>query len=419
MESKSYEELHGVNNWDGLLDPLDLDLRTLILRYGDLCSATEQAFNKDSKYNGYSHYGKSSFFKGVMLPWADSSYEVISFLYATSRINSKLALLFHGMSNEDSEFESNWMGYIAVSNDQFSKSIGRREICVVWRGTMKNYEYIDDLLYAKQVPIEPLLSPGNDCSTDTPKIMEGWLTVYNTSDPNSEFVKVSARTQFLTRMEELIGKYKDEKVSITCTGHSLGAILAVLSAFDLAENVVKRDVNVSAFVFACPQVGNQAFKEKMQELTNLKVLIVKNEPDIVPLWPSKITKKIDNNSWVPVPSDLRGYVDVGTEILIDNKKSPYLKDESGLSGSSKVIVHHNLQVMLHTLGGWNGKNGDFDWSIAKRDLSLVNMFTGVLKEEFEIPECWWIEKNKGMVLNDDGYWILSPPDPNDHGLPVN
>ncbi|KAL4591831.1 hypothetical protein LXL04_004804 [Taraxacum kok-saghyz] len=45
------------------------------------------------KFAGYSRYGKSSFFKGVMLPWAVSKYEVTYFIYATASIDLHLPLL--------------------------------------------------------------------------------------------------------------------------------------------------------------------------------------------------------------------------------------------------------------------------------------------------------------------------------------
>ncbi|XP_076930101.1 phospholipase A1-IIdelta-like [Bidens hawaiensis] len=420
MDAQKYDELHGSDNWAGLLDPLDLDLRNLLIGYGDLSSAAERAFNNDegSFYNGYCYYGKSSFFKGVMLPWADSKYQVTSFFYATAQAK------FIPASREDSEFESNWMGYVAVSNDEYSKSIGRREICVVWRGTTRTLEWIDDIAGVEPVSAEPLL-PGTNSTgepikdpTDTPQVMGGWLTMYTTSDPNSEFIPSSARTQLWEHIKELLLKYKDEKVSLTCSGHSLGACLAVLSAFDIARNVVTPNINVSAFIFACPQVGNQCFKEKMEELPNLKVLRVKNDPDIIPFWPSKILKWVSDNVWESVPSELQEYVDVGVEILIDSKKSPYLKEESKLNDLVHPFVYHNLQGMLHTLSGWNGKNGDFDWGIVKRSLGWVNMSNDLLKKVFKVPTNWWVEKNKGMVLNDHGDWVLSPLDRHDHDLPV-
>ncbi|KAI3763039.1 hypothetical protein L1987_53486 [Smallanthus sonchifolius] len=219
-------------------------------------------------------------------------------------------------------------------------------------------------------------------------------------------------------MKDLLARYKSEKVSITCTGHSLGACLVVLSAFDLARNVVTPGINVSAFVFACPQVGNQSFKAMMEELPNLKVLRVRNNPDIIPLWPSKILKLVSDNIWESVSSELLEYVDVGVEILIDTKKSPYLKDVGKLNGMLHPSVFQNLQGMLHALSGWNGKNGDFDWGLVKRSLGWANMSSDLLKTEFKIPVSWWAEKHKGMVLNEHGDWVLSTLDRLDHDLPV-
>lgn len=437
MDSKTYEELHGSNNWAGLLDPLDLGLRNLIIGYGDLASAAERAFNNDadSLYNGLSNYGKSSFFKGAMLPWAESKYQVASFIYATASVDPVIP---SALSREGSNFESNWMGYIAVSNDEYSKLIGRREICMVWRGTNRNYEWIDDIARGFPVPAEPLfpvvtgsigapsisMGPtgavpirlsGNE--QDTPQVMAGWLTIYNTSNPNSHFIRSSARTQLLTQIKKLLIKYKDEKVSITCTGHSLGACLTVLSAFDLARNAVTPDIHVSAFIFASPQVGNQSFKDKIEELPNLKILRVKNDPDLITLWPSKILKKV-GEKWEHIFTEWLMYVDVGVEILIDTRLSPYLKDFSGLAMLSNPFVFHNLQGMLHSLSGWNGKNGEFNWSLVKRSLGWVNMSADHLKPEYKIPTNWWTEKNKGMVLTDHGDWVISPSiDLHDHDLP--
>ncbi|KAI3684623.1 hypothetical protein L6452_33847 [Arctium lappa] len=429
MASKTYEELHGSNNWDGLLDPMNPDLRTLILSYGDLASAAGRALNNNegSKYAGYSQYGKSIFFNGVMLPSAESKYTVTSFLYTTAHVDFPLPFLIHNLSRENSEFESNWMGYVAVSNDEYSKSIGRREICVVWRGTVRNFEWINDIVYATPAPADPLLPPANNGKSITgligsainqPKIMEGWLIIYNTENPNSKLVKTSARTQLLAQIKELLVKYKDEKISITCTGHSLGASLATISAFDLAANVATPDIKVSAFVFASPQVGNQAFKAKMEELPNLNVMSVKNINDIVPKWPSKVTQWIDDKTTlVPIPKDVLVYVDVGVELLIDTKRSPFLKEKSGLD-ILHVADFHNLEGMLHTVAGYDGKDREFNWKLLekRRGLGSVNMWGDLLKDKYLIPQSWWSEKNKGMVLNENGEWVLTFLDLDDHDL---
>lgn len=399
-------ELLGSNNWEGLLDPLDLSLRKLILRCGDFCQATYDSFVNDanSKFAGSSRYGKKTFFQKVMLENA-SDYQVYCFLYATAQIGVPEAILLHSRSREAWDRESNWIGYIATTTDEVSKSLGRREIYVAWRGTSRDYEWID-VFSARPESADQLFKPkswdkkveANEDDSDedeeekATKVMYGWLTIYVSEDPKSSFTKTSARKQLLSKMKTLIEQYKDEKLSITFTGHSLGAALSILSAFDLVENGVT-DIPVSAIVFGSPQVGNKAFNDRVLEFPNLKILHVKNKIDLIPLY----------------PSGLLGYVNTGTLLEINTRKSPHLKDSKNPSD------WHNLQAILHVVNGWNGSKGEFELKV-KRSLALVNKSSAFLKEEYLVPETWWVEKNKGMVIDENGDWILAPPA--DEDLPV-
>lgn len=408
--------LLGQTNWTGLLDPLDLHLRTLILRCGDFCQATYDAFNNDanSKYAGSCRYGHSSFFDKIMLQDA-ANYQIVSFLYATALVSVPEAFLLHSMSRESWDRESNWIGYIAVTTDEVSKAIGRREIYVAWRGTTRNYEWVN-VLGAELESAAPLLKPeglkhelkngGNDgghtSSSDdkdedddnakVPKVMKGWLSMYISDDPKSAFTKSSARVQLVTKLNELREKYKGEKLSIALTGHSLGASLAIVSAFDLVENGIS-DIPVTAIVFGCPQVGNKAFKSRIAEHPNLKILHTRNTIDVIPHYPGR----------------LLGYRNIGTELVIDTRKSPYLKDSKNPSD------WHNLQAILHIVAGWNGDEGEFELKV-KRSVALVNKSCDYLKPECSVPALWWVEKNKGMQLDQSGEWVLAPPA--DEDLPV-
>ncbi|KVI02230.1 phospholipase A1-IIdelta [Cynara cardunculus var. scolymus] len=408
-----WPELLGSNNWKDLLDPFDINLRNLILRCGDFCQATYDAFNNDknSKFAGSSRYGKQSFFHKVMLQSA-SDYQIATFLYATAKVTVPEAFFLHSLSREAWDRESNWIGYIATTTDEVSKSLGRREIYVVWRGTSRGYEWIN-VLGAKSESAEPILrqkkwrttatatgdlsSSSSDSDEDEgiPKVMKGWLSVYISEDPNSSFTKLSARTQLMKNIKQLVSKYENEEISIIITGHSLGASLAILSAFDLAENGIT-NIPISAFVFGSPQVGNKAFNDRLNQFSNVKILHIKNKIDVIPLY----------------PSGLLGYVDSGVLFEIDTRKSGSLKK------STNTGDWHNLQGMLHVVAGWNGVDGEFELKV-ERSLALVNKSSEFLKDELLIPGSWWIEKNKGMIMDENGGWVLEPPAEEDVPVPEN
>ncbi|KAJ8638451.1 hypothetical protein MRB53_012718 [Persea americana] len=373
----TWPELLGSNNWEGLLDPLNLTLRRLILRCGDLCQATYDAFNNDthSKYNGCGRCGKKDFFKKVGFP-PDEDYIVSSFLYATASVDLPVGFLVQSLSREAWSRESNWIGYIAVSSDKSTQASGRREIYVAWRGTIRDLEWTD-VLDPESVSIEPLLAKKDvGCSSDDPP-------------------------KLLSKIKELVSLYKDEKeqLSLVCAGHSLGACLSILSAFDVVEDGLSKigdrpEFPVTAFVFGSPEVGNKAFNERLKKLPNLRVLLVKNEIDLIPDYPGQ----------------LLGYTDTGVKLVVDTRKSPYLKD------SKNPGDWHNLQGLLHVVAGWNGKEGEFGFKV-KRSIGLVNKSCDLLKDECLIPGSWWVEKNRGMVLEKDGEWQLASPSEEDMPVP--
>lgn len=68
--------------------------------------------------------------------------------------------------------------------------------------------------------------------------------------------------------------------------------------------------------------------------------------------------------------------------------------------------------MLHVVAGWNGKNGKFELKV-NRNIALVNKSCALLKEECLVPECWWVEKNKGMLKTENGDWVMATPDDED------
>ncbi|XP_054778858.1 phospholipase A1-IIgamma-like [Prosopis cineraria] len=378
----NWRELSGEHNWKDLLDPLDIDLRRYIIHYGEMAQATYDAFNDDeqSKYVGRSRYGKREFFSKVGLEKGNPfKYEVTKFLYATSEKDFLIL--------EDVE-ESNWIGYVAVATDEGKAILGRRDIAIAWRGTQQMVEWAKDFEFI--LDDAPIVFGPNKSDI---KVHRGFYSIYTATHSKSIFNKTSARTQVLTEIRRLVDKFKGEEVSITVSGHSLGAAIATLNAVDIVANGIniRKDESdkacpVTAFVFASPRVGDPDFRKFFSSQKDLRILRITNKNDIVPRHP------------------FLGYADVGEELEIDTQKSSFLKQPGD------VKSWHNLEVYLHGVAGTQGSKGGFNLEV-KRDIALVNKGMGALKEDYQIPEAWRVDANKGLVQQRDGSWIMPDPEP--------
>ncbi|KAF0927000.1 hypothetical protein E2562_029226 [Oryza meyeriana var. granulata] len=389
--AQRWRELHGEGNWDGLLDPFDLDLRRTVICYGEMAQATYDAFNREkpSPHAGLSRFGRRRFFERAQLPDHAAAYRVTKFLYATSSVAVPEPFILRSVSRGRRCRESNWIGYVAVATDDGKAALGRRDIVVAWRGTLQALEWINDMEFV-MVPPKGLLE---DEASDA-MVHRGWLSMYTSSDSESSHNKDSARDQVLSEVARLVSMYEDEELSITVTGHSLGAALATLSAFDIAANGYNRASRaaatatgcpVTAFVFASPRVGGHGFKRRFDGARGLglRLLRVRNTRDIVPRYPT-------------APP----YHDVGAELAIDTGESPYLRRPGN------ELVWHNLECYLHGVAGARGgETGRFELAV-KRDVALANKTYGALRDEHAVPAGWWIPSNRGMVRDSGGRWTL-------------
>ncbi|WMV15938.1 hypothetical protein MTR67_009323 [Solanum verrucosum] len=376
--AEKWEELSGKNNWEGLLNPLDVDLRKYIIQYGELAEVTYDTFisEKASKYAGESRYSMENLFFNVGLD--ASKYRVTKYFYATSSMPFPGALIM----------ESNFMGYVAVATDEGKVSLGRRDIVIAWRGTVQALEWVNDLQFLP-IPGPKVFGDEGLLPSSKPLVHNGFYSIYTSESARSTFNKTSARDQVLEEVKRLVEEYKNEEVSITVTGHSLGASLATLNAVDIAYNKINKSSNgkefpVTAFVFASPKVGDLNFLNVFNKLKHLHVMRIHNILDLVPKCP-------------PI-----GYFDVGQEIIINTTKSPYLN----LPGD--IITWHNLECYMHGVAGTQGIGLLTGFKLeVDRDIALVNKFSGALKSEYLVPANWWTVKNKGMVQQEDGKWVLN------------
>ncbi|KAL6952887.1 Phospholipase A1-Igamma1, chloroplastic [Sarracenia purpurea var. burkii] len=394
-----WREIAGANDWAGMLDPIDPILRSELIRYGEMVQACYDSFDYDlySSYCGSCRFIRRQFFQELGM--GDCGYEVSRYLYATSTANLTKFFKKSRWPKVWSE-SANWIGYVAVSNDETSARLGRRDIVVSWRGTVTNLEWVEDM----NTFLSPISADKIPCPDPTVRVESGFLDLYTAKDKNCRFCKYSAREQILTEVKRLIEMYPNEELSITMTGHSLGSALATLSAYDVVETGTNvrsdgRTVPVCVYSFAGPRVGNMRFRDRVERL-GLKVLRVLNIHDIVPKspglffnesMPRVVAKVVEEQPWC--------YSHVGVRLELDHKSSPFLRPEEDVGNA------HNLEAHLHLLDGYHGKGQKFALT-TERDPALVNKSCDFLQDHLTVPPSWKQYENKGMVRTKDGRWIL-------------
>ncbi|XP_024018866.1 phospholipase A1-Igamma1, chloroplastic-like [Morus notabilis] len=396
--AEKWREIHGSNGWENLLDPLHPWLRREIVKYGEFAQATYDAFDFDSfsEYCGSCRYNAHKLFEKMGL--GKNGYNVSKYIYAMSHIDFPNWLERSHLVDSWSK-HSNWMGYVAVSGDEETRRIGRRDIVVAWRGTVAPSEWYEDL----QRELEPI---GNHDA----KVEHGFLSIYTSKSEITRYNKSSASEQVMKEVKRLVEMYraKGEEVSLTITGHSLGGALALLNAYEAAHAIP--GLPISVISFGAPRVGNTAFRDKLHQM-GVRTLRVVVKQDMVPRMPGLVLneslQKFDEITgtleWI--------YTHVGAELKLDVRSSSYLKRGFNLIG------FHSLETYLHLVDGFLSTRATFR-NNARRDVALVNKACDMLVDELRIPQCWYQLAHKGLVCNAHGRWVKPKREIEDIPSPV-
>nr|GMD83269.1 phospholipase A1-II 1-like [Ipomoea batatas] len=182
----------------------------------------------------------------------------------------------------------------------------------------------------------------------------------------------SPRDEIREEVARLVELYKDEEVSITVIGHSLGSSMATLNAVDLAANPINinKDILVTAFLYASPKVGDENFKNAFSNQPNLRALRISDVNDKIPTLPLigwKEGEHIDSS---------KPYEDVGVGLVIESKKSEYLKPEV------PNLLTHDLMLYMHGIDLYQTSKGNFE-RIGDFDLPKVNKYQDALNDNSE------------------------------------
>ncbi|CAM0910946.1 unnamed protein product [Alopecurus aequalis] len=323
-----WQRLHGADGWRGLLDPLHPDLRREIVRYGEFV---------DAAYGAFLAHPDAAPGDAVRIPLQDAAYRVTAPLFATSSVGlpSWLAIAAPCASQRTS-----LVGYVAVCEDPDEvRRMGRRDIVIALRGTCTVLEWAENVR-AGLVP-----ATTDAAVAEAPKVECGFWNLYKTAGDGSP----SLSEMVVSEVRRLLKKYDGEEVSITVTGHSLGAALAVLIADELAGQK-SAPTPVAVFSFGGPRVGNRAFAERV-EARGARVLRVVNTHDVVPHLP-------------PRPGG-RWYADVGRELRLDSRASPYLRPDADAG------CCHDLEAYIHLVDGFLGSHCPFRANARRSILRLL------------------------------------------------
>ncbi|KAJ0914158.1 putative phospholipase A(1) [Helianthus annuus] len=355
---QKWREYQGIKNWEGLLDPLDDGLRHEILRYGDFVEAAYRCFEFDTSSPDYA---TCKFSEKTMLDrcgLGGSGYKVTKNLHATCGVQLPGWI--------DRMPRSSWIGYVAVCNDEKEiERLGRRDVVIAYRGTATCLEWIENL----RATLTPMHN--NDVAPEKKRAMvqKGFLSMYTSATDTCPSLQDMMREE----ISRIIETYGNEPLSVTVTGHSLGAALATLTAYDITSTF-KHSPMVTVLSFGGPRVGNRNFRSQLEN-SGTQILRIVNSTDVITKVPgflvdgsNDMTKKgVGLQGWLKKQvdeADCFRYADVGKELRLYSDASPYLT-------KSDFATCHDLKTYLHLVDGFVSSSCPFR-TTTKRLLTGMN-----------------------------------------------
>uniref|UniRef100_A0A0E0LR54 Fungal lipase-type domain-containing protein n=1 Tax=Oryza punctata TaxID=4537 RepID=A0A0E0LR54_ORYPU len=346
----SWRRLHGEHDWRGLLDPLHPDLRREIVRYGEFVDAAYGAFlSRPDAAPG----------DRVRVPLQDGgAYRVTAPLFATSSVGLPTWL---ASAAPCAGQRTSLVGYVAVCESPAEvRRMGRRDIVIALRGTCTVLEWAENVRAGLVPATDAASAADSPPDAPTPKVECGFWNLYKTAaGDGGGSPSPSLSEMVVSEVRRLLTKYEGEEVSITVTGHSLGAALAVLIADELAG--LGAPAPVAVFSFGGPRVGDRAFASRV-EARGARVLRVVNAHDVVPRFPPRL------------PAMPSRYADVGRELRLDSRASPYLRPDAD------AACCHDLEAYIHLVDGFLGSHCPFRDNAKRSILRLLENQGGNVKQ---------------------------------------
>lgn len=234
---------------------------------------------------------------------------------------------------------SSWIGYVAICQDKDEIArLGRRDVVISLRGTSTCLEWLENARAALTSLPDDMEGGdnggGGDKDGEVAMVEEGFLSLYVSKTAKTPSLREMVREE----VKKIVQCYGNEPLSLTITGHSLGAALAILSAYDISTTFKENGPMVTVVSFGGPRVGNEIFRRRLEK-SGTKILRIVNSDDVITRVPGFVArsddvagdgeghvgrlhgwlhKRVEDLQWV--------YADVGQELRLSSRESLCVKN---------------------------------------------------------------------------------------------